>query len=166
MKKIINKILLSFILLFALVTNVNAAGTISATYTTSGSLTNGSTISVNININSVTGSSDGKLYSFGGYVVYDPEYLQYVSFEGKNGFTGSINTANNKIALADYSMSTGASSGVIGTLKFKALKSGTTTLNLTTPSGTDSNSNMTVNFSSKSITITEPQSSNAKLSSL
>ena len=122
MKKFINKILLSFILLFALVTNVKAAGTISATYTTSGSLTRGSTISVNININSVTGSSDGKMYSLGGYISYDPEYLEYVSFEGKNGFTGTINTANKKIALADYQLSTGASSGIIGTLKFKALK--------------------------------------------
>ena len=166
MKKFINKILLSFILLFALVTNVKAAGNVSATYTTSGSLTRGSTISVNININSVTGTSDGKLFSFGGYVVYDPEYLEYQSFEGKNGFTGSINTANNKVALADYSMSVGASSGIIGTLKFKALKSGTTTLNITTPSATDSNSNLTVAFTQKSITITEPQSSNSKLSSL
>ncbi len=166
MKKFVNKILLSFILLFALVTNVKAAGSTSATYTTSGALTKGSTISVNININSVTGSPDGKLFSFGGYVSYDPEYLEYVSFEGKNGFTGSVNTDNNKIALADYTMSVGASSGVIGTIKFKALKTGTTTLDLTTASSTDSSSNLTTTFTAKSITITEPQSSNSKLSSL
>ena len=174
MKKYLKIILPAFILLFAIFGTVKAAGSVSASFGGSSSVTVGSTVSLNINLSNVQGSADGKVYSFGGYVTYDPEYLQYQSFTGGSGWTGTPGTANNgriKIATVDYTLSQGVSSGSVGTIKFKALKAGSTTVSMNTIEATDQEKNLTVNFTGKSVTINEyvpptPKSNNSNLSSL
>ena len=68
MKKLFKSLILTFILSFAFLTKVNAAGTITATFTGSNSATINSTVTLNVSISNVTGSSDGKMYSLGGYI--------------------------------------------------------------------------------------------------
>lgn len=152
MKNTLFKITLFLILLFTAITSVKAEGTISANYISNKKVTEGDIISIDINISNVS-SEDGKMYSFGGYIDFDKEYLEFISFEGKNGFDGLINTKNYKIALIDYTLSKGTSNGTIGTITFKTLKSGETTLSFRNPSGTDKISNLTVKFSDTKIKI-------------
>ena len=174
MKKYLKIILPAFILLFGILGTVKAAGSVSASFSGSSSVTVGNTVSLNINLSNVQGSADGKAYSFGGYVTYDPQYLQYQSFTGGSGWTGTPGTANNgriKIATVDYTLSQGVSSGTVGTIKFKALKAGNTNVSMNTIEATDQEKNLTVNFSGKSIAINEyvpptPKSSNSNLASL
>ena len=153
MKKIFNSILLVITLLFISINNVKAEGVISVNYISKDSITEGSIINVDININNVSASTDGKMYSLGGYIDFDSEYLEFVSFEGKNGFDGLINENNYKIALIDYTLSKGSNSGVIGTITFKTIKSGETTIGFRNASGTDLEKNMEVSFSSKKLNI-------------
>ncbi len=151
MKKIFGS-LLFFIVLFIGLTTVKA-GTITANYISNDNVKEGEIINVKINISNVSLSEDGKMYSLGGYITYDKEYLELISFEGENNFTGIINDKNNKIALMDYSLEKGCKSGVIGTITFKALKSGKTTISFRNPSGTDLEKNLDVTFNSKEINI-------------
>lgn len=153
MKKIFNSILLVITLLFISINNVKAEGVISVNYISKDSITEGSIINVDININNVSASTDGKIYSLGGYIDFDDEYLKFVSFEGKNGFDGLINEKNYKIALIDYTLSKGSNSGIIGTITFKTIKSGETTIGFRNASGTDLDKNMKVKFDSKKINI-------------
>ena len=153
MKKIFNSILLVITLLFISINNVKAEGVISVNYISKDSITEGSIINVDININNVSASTDGKMYSLGGYIDFDDEYLEFVSFEGKNGFDGLINEKNYKIALIDYTLSKGSNSGIIGTITFKTIKSGETTIGFRNASGTDLEKNMEVKFDSKKINI-------------
>ncbi len=153
MKKIFNSILLFITLLFISIYNVKAEGVISVNYISKDSVTEGSIINVDININNVSASTDGKIYSLGGYIEFNSEYLEFVSFEGKNGFDGLINEKNYKIALIDYTLSKGSNSGIIGTITFKTIKSGETTIGFRNASGTDLEKNMEVKFDSKKINI-------------
>jgi len=153
MKKILNSILLVITLLFISINNVKAEGVISVNYISKDSITEGSIINVDININNVSASTDGKMYSLGGYIDFDDEYLEFVSFEGKNGFDALINEKNYKIALIDYTLSKGSNSGIIGTITFKTIKSGETTIGFRNASGTDLDKNMEVKFDSKKINI-------------
>ena len=162
MKKILFMVTLFFIVLFTAMTNVKAEGTVSANYISKDKITEGDIITIDINISNVSLSSDGKIYSFGGYIEFDKEYLEFISFEGKNGFDGLINTNNYKIALIDYTLSKGTKMGTIGTISFKALKSGSTTIGFRNPSSTDLEKNMDVTFSSKTINIKSKQVVNTK----
>ena len=164
--KNINKIIFTIVLFVAFTFKVNAAGTVNVGFTGSDTATIGSTITLTLNISGVSGTSDGKIYSIGGYLDYDPAYLEFVSMASTSALSLSMNTSNYKFALVDYSMSSGASSGGIATVKFKTLKIGTTTVGMKTPSATDTSSNVSVNASSKKITIAEAKSTDATLKSL
>lgn len=172
MKKYLFSLIATFALLISFLPNANAAGSVSASFGGSSSVTKGSNISLSINISSVSGSSDGKMYAFGGYVTYDSSVLQYVSFSGSSGWTGSTGTASSgriKIATVDYSMSHGVSSGSVGTITFKALATGSTTVSMNTIEATDKSKNLDVSFSGKSVTVNEPapvKSNDSKLKSL
>ena len=74
MKKILNSALLVVTLLFISISNVKAEGVISVNYISKDIVTEGNTISVDININNVSASTDGKMYSLGGYIEFDQEY--------------------------------------------------------------------------------------------
>ena len=168
MKKKLGIVFTSLVLLFAFaIGKVYAAGSATATYTGNSSVTVGSNITLNFNISNISGATNGKLVSFGGYIDFDSSYLQFVSATGLNGFTASLNTNNHKIALVDYALN-GTSGGNIGSVTFKALKSGTTSVSVRTAEGTDTDKDLTINFSAKSITITEPvvKDNNSKLKSL
>ena len=122
MNKYIISLITIFALLFGFYSSVNAAGSVSASFTGNSSVTVGKTISLSISVSSVSGSSDGKLYAFGGYITYDSSKLQYVSFSGANGWTGSTGSSSAgriKVATVDYSMSHGVSSGAVGTVTFR-----------------------------------------------
>ncbi len=169
MKKFIKRILLTLTLMLANMAIVNAAGSLNATFGGSSTGTVGSNVSLNISVSNVTGSADGKVYAFGGNVIYDAEYLQYVSFTGANSWTASTGTASNgkiKISSVDFSMSNGITSGNVGTITFKVLKTGTTTVTMNTIEATDQGSNLTVSFTPKSLTLENAKSSDNKLKSL
>ena len=174
MKNYIISIITIFTLLFGFYTSANAAGSVSASFAGNSSVTVGSTISLNINISSVSGSSDGKIYAFGGYITYDSSKLQYVSFSGASGWTGSTGSASSgriKVATVDYSMSNGVSSGNVGTVKFKALAAGSATVSMNTIEVTDQEKNLAASFSGKTVTVNEPtpvtpKSSDSSLKSL
>lgn len=172
MKRYLVSLIAIFTLLFGFVPVANAAGSVSASFAGNSSVTVGNTISLSIHINSVSGSSDGKAYAFGGYITYDSSVLQYVSFSGASGWTGSTgsNSAGRiKVATVDYSMSNGVSSGNIGTVKFKALKTGSATVSMNTLEATDQDKNLAVSFSGKTVTVNNPtpaKSSDSSLKSL
>lgn len=174
MKKYLVSLITIFTLLFGYIHPVNAAGSVSASFTGNSSVNVGSNISLSIHINSVSGSADGKMYAFGGYITYDSSVLQYVSFSGASGWTGSTGSASSgriKVATVDYSMRNGVSSGNIGTVTFKAISAGSATVSMNTIEATDKESNLTASFSGKTITAKEPtpvdpKSSDSSLKSL
>lgn len=170
-KNLLKNFVLPLLLFMLLITKVNAAGSVPASFTGNSSVENGKTISVNVYVGTVTGGADGKVYIYGGFLSYDPQYLEFQSITGANEWSAQINSANNKIAIADYTLSKGVKNGSIGTIKFKALKTGSTNITMTSPSASDTAGDLTVTFTGKTITITEPtpvtpKSSNSKLSAL
>ena len=159
MKKRIIGVVTSIILVLVLITTVNAVGNVDIELSGSDSININENITLSFNVNSVEGSSDGKLYSFGGYVNFDPTYLQYVSFTGSNGWTGltgGLSSNRIKISSLDFSMSNGISSGTIGTITFKAIKGGNTTITMDTIEATDKEKNLDCSVTPKTITIIDP----------
>lgn len=159
-KVIINKftlLLISFFLFPFLV----KAGSISGSLTGGGTYKPGDIVTVNIYVNSSVGGSeadDGKIFMFGGNISYDPEYLEYQGTTGNHGW--SVTSNNTRVAIADYSLSNGVKNGVIGTIKFKALKNGSTTISMTGCSATDNGGDLSASINSKSINIYTPSSNN------
>ena len=174
MKKILNGLIIAFVVLFGTISSVFAAGSASGSFSGSSTVTTGNNVSLSINVSNVSGPSDGKIYSLGGFVHFDPEYLQYVSFDGAGGWSGSTGTLQSnqiKIATLDLSLSKGVSNGAVGTIVFKTKKAGTTTVSMSGAEATDQSGDMEfgVTFGTKSITIQDPapaQDSNSKLASL
>ena len=174
MKKILNGLIIAFVVLFSTISSVFAAGSASGSFSGSSTVTTGNNVSLSINVSNVSGPSDGKIYSLGGFVHFDPEYLQYVSFDGAGGWsgsTGALQTNQIKIATLDLSLSKGVSNGSVGTIVFKTKKAGTTTVSMTGAEATDQSGDMEfgVTFSNKSITIQDPApalDSDSKLKSL
>ena len=169
-KSLISILALSALICVSLIT-VNAAGNVSATFTGSDNVNIGETFTLDLTADNVEGSSDGKIYAFGGYVTYDPEYLEYVSFTGASGWTGSSNNNNErlKISTVDFSLNQGVASGSIGKLTFKALKAGRATISMNTIEATDQEKNIDAVFTPKTVTIIDPDhplSSDSSLKSL
>lgn len=164
-KSIINKISLLFISFFLFPLISFAAGSVNAYFSGNGSFKPGDTVTLNINVGTVNGGADGKVYMFGGFVTYDQSCLQYQSISGHNGWTASMNTGNNKIAIADYSLSNGVANASVASISFKALKDCQTTVSMSGASASDTAGNISVGFSGKSINIYTP-SNNNNLSSL
>ena len=168
MKGKLKKLIVFTALLFAFILKVNAAGSVSITLSGSNTATINAEYTISVNVSSVTTDiEDKKMYSLGGFIQFDPEYFQFVSATGSNGFVATMNNSTYKIALIDMAMSTGASSGTIGTIKLKAIKTGSTSVTITSPSSTDyANNTLQVTVAPKSVTIEEAKSSNSKLASL
>ena len=168
MKGKFKKLILFTALLFAFILKVNAAGSVNVTLSGSNTVTVNAEYTISVNVsNVVTDISDKKVYAVAGFVQFDPEYFQFVSATGSNGFTATMNNSTYKMALIDMMMSTGASSGTIGTIKLKAIKTGSTSITINSASSTDyDNNNLQVNITPKSVTIEEAKSSNSKLASL
>ncbi|MBO4601367.1 MAG: cadherin-like beta sandwich domain-containing protein [Bacilli bacterium] len=165
MKKVINKFTLLLISFFLFPFVTYAAGSVNAYFSGGSTFKPGDTVTLTINVGSVNGGADGKVYMFGGFVSYDQSCLAYQSISGHNGWTAQMNTGNNKIAIADYSLSNGVQNGSIGSITFKALKDCQTTVSMTGASASDTAGNVSVGFSGKSIKIYTP-SNNNNLSSL
>ena len=168
MKGKFKKLILFTALLFAFILKVNAAGSVNVTLSGSNTVTVNAEYTISVNVsNVVTDIDDKKIYAVAGFVQFDPEYFQFVSAAGSNGFTATMNNSTYKMALIDMMMSTGASSGTIGTIKLKAIKTGSTSITINSASSTDyNNNNLQVNITPKSVTIEEAKSSNNKLASL
>ena len=172
MKKGFKKLILFTALLFAFILKVNAAGSVTVTLSGSNTATINAEYTINVNVsNVVTDIGDKKTYAVSGFIQFDPEYFQFVSLTGANigdgSFTPSINKQNYKMALIDMNMDTGAASGTIGTIKLKAIKTGSTSVTITSPSSTDyNNNNLQVTVVPKSVTIETAKSTNNKLASL
>lgn len=172
MKKSINKISLLLISFF-LFPAIFHAGSIGANFSGNGNYKPGDTVSLNIYVGSCSGCGatdangqpTGKINMFGGFVNYDSSCLAYQSITGHNGWSAQLNSANNKIAVADYSLNAGVSNSSIATITFKALKDCKTTVSMSGTSASDTAGNVSVGFSGKSIVIYTP-SSNNNLSSL
>ena len=172
MKGKFKKLIVFTALLFAFILKVNAAGSVSVTLSGSNTATINAEYTISVNVSNVTTDlTDQKAYAVSGFIQFDPEYFQFVSLTGANigegSFTPSINKETYKMALIDMNMDTGVSSGTIGTIKLKAIKTGSTSITITSPSSTDyDNNNLQVTVVPKSVTIEAAKSSNNKLASL
>ena len=159
MRKYFTLALTTFILFFGFCLSVKAEGSVSASFAGKSNQSVGTAITLDLTINSVSGSSDGKLYAFGGYVIYDPEYLEFISYTGDNGWVGNFNLITDgriKISTIDFSMSNGKTSGVIGEITFKTLKKGYTYIKMNTIDATDKGKNLDTHFDDKLVNIIDP----------
>ena len=173
MKKIFKRLILPLLLLSVFVTKVSAAGTVSASLTGSQTVTKGSSISVNVYVGTVSGTSgDGKVYAFQGTINYDPTYLEYQSISGASNWTPTYNATSKKFILGNYGLDSGIKNGTVGTIKFKAIKSGTTSVSVTGAAASDTAGDLTVSMGgAREITINDPtpvtpKSNNSRLSAL
>ena len=177
LKRIINSLIITFVALFAGLSSVFAAGSATMSLTGNSSVVKGNNITLTISVDNISGSVDGKVSGIGGFINFDPEYLQYVSYAvvdtdnwGKSIKTANIATGSlGKFAAYDSSGETSKSGG-IARVVFKALKSGSTTLSFSSAEASDKGANLlTVTTQNKTITITDPApvlDSDSKLKSL
>ena len=177
--KITNKLIIILIVvasLFAIYIKANAASTVgsaSISYTVNNSANIGDEITAKVNVNNVNvDSSNIGICGVGGNISFDSDYLEFISATGMSSpYAVSVNKNNNyKFAGIDFTLSNGFSSATdIITLKFKTLKTGSTTLSLANVLLNDCNNNkLSVTPVSKTITIGTPviKDSNNYLSSL
>lgn len=116
------------------------------------------------NINDV----EGGISTIGGNLVFDSDYLQYISGTGVNTpFPTIINPSSSYSVAGMPNGSTITSNTTLLTIKFKALKEGTTSISFKNGYFGDENGNrITADVVSKNITITSPPSTNTFLSNL
>lgn len=177
--KITNKLIIILIVvasLFAIYIKANAASTVgsaSISYTVNNNANIGDEITAKVNVNNVNvDSSNIGICGVGGNISFDSDYLEFISATGMSSpYAVSVNKNNNyKFAGIDFTLSNGFSSATdIITLKFKTLKTGSTTLSLANVLLNDCNNNkLSVTPVSKTITIGTPviKDSNNYLSSL
>ena len=177
MKKIFNSLIIAFVVLFTGISSVFAAGSATMSLSGNSSVVKGSNITLTISVDNISGSVDGKVSGIGGFINFDPTYLEYVSYSvvdtdnwGKSIKTTNIATGKlGKFAAYDSSGESSKSGG-IAKVVFKALKSGSTTLSFSDAEASDKGANLlTINAQSKTITITDPApvlDSDSKLKSL
>lgn len=158
MKKNLVVLLVTLVMFFGFTIKANASGVTVATFNGNDIIQVGD-VSFNLNITGVSGSSNNELHSYGGYIVYDPQYLEFVSFEGTNGWTANLSDnrvpGKIKVATVDWPMENGVTSGNIGTAKFKALKPGETILAMDDIEATNTNENIHASFVNKHLIIKE-----------
>lgn len=183
MKKIVNSLIISFVVFFGMITSVFAAGTGTMSLTiNSDTITTGSNVTVTINVTNISGAANNKVAGIGGFITFDTEYLQYVSYsvvDTENwakslpkqvDFTPNLAAGRfGKFAAYDSSGENDRS-GAIARVVFKTLKAGNTTLGLSEAQASDKASALlTLTTQGKSITITDPApvlDSNSKLSDI
>lgn len=113
-------------------------------------------ITVKLNVSNVSGT-DGGIVSLGGYIVFDQQYLQYVS-SSSNGapYPFQLNTTNYKIAGVDTMMQNGiqgAGPVTVLTIVFKTLKEGKTTVTMNDLRVSDMSNKFSANLNPIEITI-------------
>lgn len=177
--KITNKLIIILIVvasIFAIYIKANAASTVGSAsigYTVNNNANIGDEITAKVNVNNVNvDSSNIGICGVGGNISFDSDYLEFISATGMSSpYAVSVNKNNNyKFAGIDFTLSNGFSSATdIITLKFKTLKTGSTTLSLANVLLNDCNNNkLSVTPVSKTITIGTPviKDSNNYLSAL
>lgn len=174
MKRLFKSLLIAFISLFASISTVLAAGSVNVTLSpNSTTITKGSNVVVTIKVSNITGANNDQVAGAGGYINFDSEYLQYVSYANSNNWSGSAQSkGTGKYKYITYDMGSGGigNGGAIGVFTFKTLKSGSTTISMTEPDFSDSRSTeLVATVSNATITINEPApalDSDSKLKSL
>ena len=174
MKRIFKSLLIAFISLFASISTVLAAGSVNVTLSpNSTTITKGGNVVVTIKVSNITGANNDQVAGAGGYINFDSEYLQFVSYANSNNWSGSAsNKGTGKYKYITYDMGSGAvgNGSAVGVFTFKTLKSGSTTISMTEPDFSDSRSTeLVATVSNATITITDPApalDSDSKLKSL
>lgn len=159
--KILNLAILSFFL-FLCPFIVNASGSATTGFSGNNSVYVGNNIEVTLYVGSVSGTSGG-LAAFGGNITYSSDKLELVSTSSLAPFT--VELVGNKLGGFGQNTITGSSNIIKLTFKAKAL--GNATISYSGSSQPDSNASpVTISGCSKTISITNPPSSNNNLSSL
>ena len=165
MKKYLGILLITIAMIFGFSLKVDAAGVTALTFNGNDSISVGD-VTFSLDVTGVAGATTNELHSYGGYIVYDPTYLEFVSIEGANSWTAS--TSDNiipgkvKIAIVDYQMTNGVATGTIGTVKLKALKPGETVVTMDDIEATNTNANVHASFVGKHLTIKEAEKPSIK----
>ncbi len=132
---------LNLLIIFALIWStfsfaipVNAAAAATVGFSGKTEVEVGTEVTFNLNVSNVIDTVGG-VVSIGGYVVFDKDYLEYVSASSDGApYPVSINTKNNyKIGGVDNDMTngiTGSGPTKVMSFKFKALKEGETELTM------------------------------------
>lgn len=176
MKKIIKlnifKLVIFVITLIGFVSPVFASGSATVGFISNSTVSLGSNITVSLSISNIS-DSNGGVSSFEGNLVFDNEYLEYVSGTGTSSpYSFQINpSASYKMAGLDTSLSNGINkTTTIFTFVFKAKKSGTTQITVSNAKLNNNSERMNVTVNPKSITIdggsTSVKNSDATLKSL
>ena len=176
MKKIIKlnifKLVIFVITLIGFVSPVFASGSATVGFSSNSTVSLGSNITVSLSISNIS-DSNGGVSSFEGNLVFDNEYLEYVSGTGASSpYSFQINpSASYKMAGLDTSLSNGINkTTTIFTFVFKAKKSGTTQITVSNAKLNNNSERMNVTVNPKSITIeggsTSVKNSDATLKSL
>lgn len=176
MKKIIKlnifKLVIFVITLIGFVSPVFASGSATVGFNSNSTVSLGSNITVSLSISNIS-DSNGGVSSFEGNLVFDNEYLEYVSGTGTSSpYSFQINpSASYKMAGLDTSLSNGINkTTTIFTFVFKAKKSGTTQITVSNAKLNNNSERMNVTVNPKSITIdggsTSVKNSDATLKSL
>ena len=176
MKKIIKlnifKLVIFVITLIGFVSPVFASGSATVEFNSNSTVSLGSNITVSLSISNIS-DSNGGVSSFEGNLVFDNEYLEYVSGTGTSSpYSFQINpSASYKMAGLDTSLSNGINkTTTIFTFVFKAKKSGTTQITVSNAKLNNNSERMNVTVNPKSITIdggsTSVKNSDATLKSL
>ena len=176
MKKVIRlnilKIVIFVITLIGFVSPTFALGSATVGFSSNSTVSPESNITVSLSISNIS-DSNGGVSSFEGNLVFDDEYLEYVSGTGTTSpYSFQINTsASYKMAGLDTSLSNGINNTTtIFTFVFKAKKSGTTQITVANAKLNNNSERMNVTVNPKSITIegdsTSVKSNDATLKSL
>ena len=174
MKRIFKSLLIAFISLFASISTVLAAGSVNVTLSpNSTTITKGGNVVVTIKVSNITGANNDQVAGAGGFINFDSEYLQFVSYANSNNWSGSAQSkGTGKYKYITYDMGSGAvgNGSAVGVFTFKTLKSGSTTISMTEPDFSDNRSTeLVATVSNATITITDPApalDSDSKLKSL
>lgn len=162
-------IILTFFLSFCFsIINIKASGSATVGISGDSAVYSGNTITVRMYVSNVANTSSG-VVSLESNLSFDSQYLQYISGSGSTSpYAFQINTgAGYKIAGLDTTLSSGIrGQATVFTFTFKALKPGNTSVTLTNVKLNDTDGRVSVSVVPKSITITNPPSSNNNLSSL
>ena len=165
MKKKIIYFIISLFIFFLLFPLMVKASSVNISFSGDSTYKTGETVSLNVHVGSVSGGNDSNVYSFLGKLSFDSSCLDFQSASARSGWDTNVNNSNYKIAFSNSGLNAGVSNGNIGTVKFKALKDCSTSVTITGADAANTEGDINVNFSSKSIKIYTP-SSNNNLSSL
>ena len=174
MKKIINSLIIAFVVLFSQVSSVFAAGSCNVGLSgSSAQVTRGSTFTVTINVSNHSGVPEGKTFGFNGVVSFDSSKVEYVSTTKLNGWDGNATLKNGntvRFMIYDSSKESGVSSGGLARITFKATANGTASFSMSGIDVSDTNGDaINPTLSGTSVEIVDPApvlDSNSKLGSL